>query len=391
METEEHSEETVPAATDTADVAEAPQPAAPEPEAAPQKIDNAMPVNNPDVPQESTADPKQANPPNAARKRGPKINLGKSAGTGGAHSGAEAPRSEETAAGPSPSSTAQPVKPRSARQPRPKGNKKPDTQAANGSAQTSETQAANSNNREESAPGATAPTTTAAPQQPRVQPYVNPNRVATGGLDKKRLTEEELDEKMAAIRAKNEALKQKQEAARADEERFNQIESAERARRKLEDQERRAAQAAQRAAERVRVLESRRVQEQLRREREENAARKAKSFSGREWDVGKVVGGSDTGRNETSNWNDTSPRASGYRQRGGRGGSTGEGGGRRYMDRDRDGPGKPKVDAALAHSIKAPTATPAAAQPNADAKPAGQVAPAESAGDVSPAKNWGDA
>ncbi|KAJ3021727.1 hypothetical protein HKX48_007896 [Thoreauomyces humboldtii] len=140
-----------------------------------------------------------------------------------------------------------------------------------------------------------------APAPPRPVPYYNPNRVLTGGVDKKRLTPEELDKKMEDIRRRNQELKRKQEAVRQDEEQFRMVETAARTQQKEEADRRRVMEMEQRASDRAQAAERRKVQDALRKEREENAARKAKSFGTREWDVGKT----ETGRGGSNAGGDT--------------------------------------------------------------------------------------
>ncbi|KAI8814111.1 hypothetical protein BJ742DRAFT_786458 [Cladochytrium replicatum] len=104
------------------------------------------------------------------------------------------------------------------------------------------------------------------------------SRVASGGADKKnqRLTEEELAERITEIRRKNAAILKKQEEVDAD----RQAWEAQEAVLRQKDEE-------QRQIIRRHHEERNRAQETLRREREENAARKAITVDNREWDHGK--------------------------------------------------------------------------------------------------------
>ncbi|KAH9997563.1 hypothetical protein BJV77DRAFT_1065177 [Russula vinacea] len=61
-------------------------------------------------------------------------------------------------------------------------------------------------------------------------PYINPERVRTGGLQREKLTEEELAERMARMREQNEKIKQRRLDVAADEDAFKQTQAAERQR-----------------------------------------------------------------------------------------------------------------------------------------------------------------
>ncbi|KAI8819658.1 uncharacterized protein EV422DRAFT_568618 [Fimicolochytrium jonesii] len=124
--------------------------------------------------------------------------------------------------------------------------------------------------------------------KPAAGPYRNPNRVLTGGADKKRLTKEELDLKMREMRRLNAELVAKKEAVAADEQAWHDAERVRTAQEQQEREQRLAQEAANRAAQRKKQEETMRIQAQLKRERAENAARKAQSMASREWDVGKT-------------------------------------------------------------------------------------------------------
>jgi len=96
-------------------------------------------------------------------------------------------------------------------------------------------------------------------------PYVNPERVKTGGLPKDKLTDEELAERMARMREQNEKIKQRRLDVVADEDAFKQTQ----------------------AAERQRQAHMRKVQETVNRTREQNAQRKMDKIQSREWDSEK--------------------------------------------------------------------------------------------------------
>ncbi|KAJ3217911.1 hypothetical protein HDU67_007062 [Dinochytrium kinnereticum] len=134
-------------------------------------------------------------------------------------------------------------------------------------------------------------------KKPVLQAYVNPNRVASGGLDKKKLSPEELDRKMEEMRLKNAELMKKKEAAAADARAF---EEAQKEIKRREEEERRRKRE-ELSAKREKDMEAQAALNALTREREENAARKAKAMAGREWDKDKehaafVAAGSRTGR-----------------------------------------------------------------------------------------------
>ncbi|KAF8275188.1 hypothetical protein EI94DRAFT_1712541 [Lactarius quietus] len=96
-------------------------------------------------------------------------------------------------------------------------------------------------------------------------PYVNPERVKTGGLPRDKLTDEELAERMARMREQNEKIKQRRLDVAADEDAFKQTQ----------------------AAERQRQAQMRKVQETVNRTREQNAQRKMDKIQSREWDSEK--------------------------------------------------------------------------------------------------------
>lgn len=96
-------------------------------------------------------------------------------------------------------------------------------------------------------------------------PYVNPERVKTGGLPKDKLTDEELAERMARMREQNEKIKQRRLDVAADEDAFKQTQ----------------------AAERQRQAHMRKVQDTVNRTREQNAQRKMDKIQSREWDSEK--------------------------------------------------------------------------------------------------------
>ncbi|KAJ7197287.1 hypothetical protein GGX14DRAFT_574405 [Mycena pura] len=101
------------------------------------------------------------------------------------------------------------------------------------------------------------------------KPYVNPERVKTGGTQRDKLSEEALSERMARMREQNEKIKQRRLDVQADEDAFKKTQETERAK----------------------LAQIRKVQEGVDRTREQNAKRKLDKMQNREWDSGKPVGG----------------------------------------------------------------------------------------------------
>ncbi|KAA1471827.1 hypothetical protein DENSPDRAFT_837922 [Dentipellis sp. KUC8613] len=101
------------------------------------------------------------------------------------------------------------------------------------------------------------------------KPYVNHERVKTGGAPRDKLTDEELAERMAKIREQNEKIKQRRIDVQADEDAFKKTQ----------------------AAERAKQAKARKIQETVDRTREQNAKRKMDKMQNREWDSGKKQGG----------------------------------------------------------------------------------------------------
>ncbi|EPQ58527.1 hypothetical protein GLOTRDRAFT_114923 [Gloeophyllum trabeum ATCC 11539] len=98
-------------------------------------------------------------------------------------------------------------------------------------------------------------------------PYVNPDRVKTGGAQRDKLSEDELAQRMVRIREQNEKIKQRRADVKADEDAFKKTQEAERAR----------------------LARTKKVQEHVDRAREQNAQRKMDKLQTREWDSGKKV------------------------------------------------------------------------------------------------------
>ncbi|KAI9569089.1 hypothetical protein HD554DRAFT_1985028, partial [Boletus coccyginus] len=97
------------------------------------------------------------------------------------------------------------------------------------------------------------------------KPYVNPERVRTGGPQREKPTEEELAETMQRMKEQNEKIKQRRLDVKADEDAFRKTQEA----------------------DRVRQAHTRKVQEGVDRTREQNARRKMEKMGSREWDSGK--------------------------------------------------------------------------------------------------------
>jgi hypothetical protein len=105
---------------------------------------------------------------------------------------------------------------------------------------------------------------------------VRGDRQDTGGVRKPKLTEAELEQKMAAIQIKNASLTAAHARAEADAASFQQREEA-------------AKQAVRQEKEKAqkREKEERRDRQQMMGERERNRQRKLKAMDGREWDAEK--------------------------------------------------------------------------------------------------------
>ncbi|KAF5373145.1 hypothetical protein D9758_001776 [Tetrapyrgos nigripes] len=99
----------------------------------------------------------------------------------------------------------------------------------------------------------------------RKKPYVNPERVNTGGTQRDKLSEEELAERMGRIRQQNEKIKQRRLDVQADEDAFKKTQEVEKAKQ----------------------ARNRKVQESVDNAREQNAKRKMDKVQSREWDSGK--------------------------------------------------------------------------------------------------------
>jgi len=97
------------------------------------------------------------------------------------------------------------------------------------------------------------------------KPYVNPERVKTGGAQRDKLSDEALQERMTRIREQNERIKQRRLDVQADEEAFRKTQEAERAKQ----------------------IQNRKIQAEIDRTRDQNAKRKMDKVQNREWDSGK--------------------------------------------------------------------------------------------------------
>ncbi|OZJ05858.1 hypothetical protein BZG36_00864 [Bifiguratus adelaidae] len=120
----------------------------------------------------------------------------------------------------------------------------------------------------------------------RAKPYVNKERVLSGG-SKATVTADELTARMERIRLRNAEIEKKRQLVEADEKAYMEEEKeAERleAQRRETEKARRAAEQAERQR---RQAMDRKMQQALRTEREENASRKAKAMESREWDRNK--------------------------------------------------------------------------------------------------------
>ncbi|KXN90448.1 hypothetical protein AN958_04120 [Leucoagaricus sp. SymC.cos] len=119
-------------------------------------------------------------------------------------------------------------------------------------------------NIEAAAPQPQSPVTE-QPHREKKKPYVNPDRVKTGGPQREKLTDEELAERMARIREQNEKIKQRRLDVAADEAAFRQTQEKER-----QKQER-----------------TKKIQDNVDKAREQNIKRKMDKAQNREWDSGK--------------------------------------------------------------------------------------------------------
>ncbi|KAG1778667.1 hypothetical protein EV702DRAFT_967787 [Suillus placidus] len=149
------------------------------------------------------------------------------------------------------------------------------------------------------------------------KPYVNPERVKTGGAQREKLSEEALAERMQRIKEQNEKIKQRRIDVQADEDAFKKTQEA----------------------DRVRQAYQRKVQEGVDRTREQNARRKLDKIQNREWDSGKSPGDWKQARNPApADGSAAVPSSSPPEHRGGRGRGTGRGGPSRGRGRGRGGP-----------------------------------------------------
>ncbi|KAG1832797.1 hypothetical protein EV424DRAFT_1312668 [Suillus variegatus] len=149
------------------------------------------------------------------------------------------------------------------------------------------------------------------------KPYVNLERVKTGGAQREKLSEEALAERMQRIKEQNEKIKQRRIDVQADEDAFKKTQEA----------------------DRVRQAHQRKVQEGVNRTREQNALRKLDKIQNREWDSGKPPGDWKQARNPApADGSAAVPSSSPSEHRGGRGRGSSRGGPSRGRGRGRGGP-----------------------------------------------------
>ncbi|EKM82885.1 hypothetical protein AGABI1DRAFT_111446 [Agaricus bisporus var. burnettii JB137-S8] len=103
------------------------------------------------------------------------------------------------------------------------------------------------------------------PIREKKKPYVNPDRVKTGGPQREKLTDEELTERMARMREQNEKIKQRRLDVAADEAAFKQAQES----------------------ERQKMERTKKIQDNVDKSREQNIKRKMDKMQNREWDSGK--------------------------------------------------------------------------------------------------------
>ncbi|RDB21207.1 hypothetical protein Hypma_011343 [Hypsizygus marmoreus] len=127
---------------------------------------------------------------------------------------------------------------------------------------------ATSLNDPDSPHGGQAPLTAQGEAREKKKPYINTERVKTGGNQRDKLSEEALTERMARMREQNEKIKQRRLDVQADEDAFRKTQESERAK----------------------LAQIRKVQENVDRTREQNAKRKMDKIQSREWDTGKPTG-----------------------------------------------------------------------------------------------------
>ncbi|KAH9857762.1 hypothetical protein C2E23DRAFT_805603 [Lenzites betulinus] len=144
----------------------------------------------------------------------------------------------------------------------------------------------------------------------KIKPYVNPDRVKTGGAQRDKLSEEELKERMVRIREQNEKIKQRRLDVQADEDEYKKTQ----------------------AAERAKQAKQKKVQENVDKAREQNARRKLDKIQNREWDSGKPTRDfkqpKKNGEESTEDGEKKPPQSIGIRggvRGGGRGGGRGRG------------------------------------------------------------------
>ncbi|OJA11596.1 hypothetical protein AZE42_01959 [Rhizopogon vesiculosus] len=149
------------------------------------------------------------------------------------------------------------------------------------------------------------------------KPYVNPERVKTGGAQREKLSEEELATRMQRIKEQNEKIKQRRLDVQADEDAFKKTQEV----------------------DRLRQAQQRKVQEVVDRTREQNARRKMDKIQNREWDSGKPTGNSKQARKPApAEGSDATANPSPSEHRGGRGRGSGRGGSSRGRGRGRGAP-----------------------------------------------------
>lgn len=152
--------------------------------------------------------------------------------------------------------------------PEPSGS--PNSAEEDAASQPEEADSSNASEKSEEAPTEDEPKSPTseskrAEGKDKKKPYVNPERVKTGGAQRDKPSEEELAERMARIREQNEKIKQRRVYVQADEEAFRKTQEA----------------------DRLKAAKTKKVQETIDRTREQNARRKMDKIQTREWDSGK--------------------------------------------------------------------------------------------------------
>jgi len=119
------------------------------------------------------------------------------------------------------------------------------------------------------------------------EPYINLDRINTGGLKTEKLSPEELEKVMERMRINNEKIMARRELVEADEDSFKSQLDADTERRKAERHARQAKFAADKQARSAKSEADKKVQDQVDALRADAIKRKLAKQGGREWDAEK--------------------------------------------------------------------------------------------------------